>query len=160
MKMPRHKRWLDFRPAQLPPHESRRRTFPDCVLDVYDRRHQRDETKIALDHCKECANPSPVTRSKYAKLATTALAQRHHQLPHLDHALAQALGITDEVGRNREFAVPVAARHTRIVIGEVHETSVPAEFVEVRSAAAIANMTRGHERVHHEHRWRAPAARA
>ena len=46
------------------------------------------------------------------------------------------------------------------MIGEVHETSVPAEFVEVRSPAPVANMTRGHERVQHQYRRRAPAARA
>src|SRR6266496_4109627 len=56
------------------------------------------------------------------------------------------------------FAVPVASRNTRIVIWEVDEAGIPTEFVKTRSTAAIPNVTRGHERVQHEHRRCTPAA--
>src|SRR6266478_10132271 len=62
------------------------------------------------------------------------------------------------IGCDCEFAVPVASRDTRIVIGKVDEARIPAEFVKTRSTAAIPNVTRGHERVQHENRRCIPAA--
>src|SRR6266481_5406840 len=55
-------------------------------------------------------------------------------------------------------AVPVAARHPRIVIRQMHETRVPTEFVKAGCQAAIALITRRHERVQHQYCRRAPAA--
>src|SRR6266567_6265052 len=88
MIMPRHERWLDARPAEFAPHKPCGRAFPDSVFDVYNRRHQSNEPKIALDHREKCADPSAITRAEYAKLLAATLAQRRHQLPHFDHALA------------------------------------------------------------------------
>jgi len=36
------------------------RGFPDRVLDVYDRRHQGDETQVALNHRKQRTDPCAV----------------------------------------------------------------------------------------------------
>ena len=96
------------------------------------------ETKIALDYREQRADPAAVAGPEDAELATTALAQRRHQLPQFDHALTQPLCIADEIGGDRQFAVPVAARHPRIVIRQMHETRVPTEFVKAGSPAAIA----------------------
>src|SRR6478735_6894544 len=158
MKMPRHKRSLDVRPLELASYERRRGTFPNRVFDVHDRRHQGKKTKIALDDREQRADPAAVAGPEDAELATTALAQRRHQLPQFDHALTQPLCIADEIGGNRQFAVPVAARHPRIVIRQMHETRVPTEFVKAGCPAAIALVTRRHERVQHQYCRRAPAA--
>src|SRR5438552_3539668 len=61
MKMPRHERWLNLRSSKFPPHDTCARAFPDGVLNAHDRRHQRDQTKISLDHCKESPDPSAIT---------------------------------------------------------------------------------------------------
>src|SRR6266700_5371794 len=116
MKMPRHKRSLDVRPVEFASHERRRRTFPNRMLDVHDRRHQCDETKIALDCREQRTDPAAVAGPKHAELAATALTQRRYQLPHFDHALAQPLRSADEISRDCKFAVPGAARDTRIMI--------------------------------------------
>src|ERR1043166_10226598 len=42
----------------------------------------------------------------------------------------------------------------------MHEARVPAEFVQARSPTTIANVTRGHEGVQHEHRRHGPAKSA
>src|ERR1700719_956440 len=76
-------------------------------------------TKIALDDREQRADPAAVAGPEDAELATTALAQRRDQLPQFDHALTQPLCIADEIGGNRQFAVPVAARHSRIVIRQM-----------------------------------------
>src|SRR6266550_7612008 len=157
MIMPRHERWLDARAAEFAPHKPCGRAFPDRVFDVYNRRHQRHETKIALDHREKRTDPSAVTRAEYAKLLAAALTQCCHQLPHFDHTLAKSLGVANKIGRDCKFAVPIAARDTRIVKWEVDEARIPAEFVKTRSTAAIPNVTRGHERVQHEKRRCIPA---
>src|SRR5882724_1770543 len=108
MKMPRHERSLDVRPVEFASYERRRGTFPNRVLDVRDRRHQRKETKIALDYREQRADPAAVAGPQYSELAATALAQRGYQLPHFDHALTQPLRSADEISRDCKFAVPVA----------------------------------------------------
>src|SRR6266487_4377320 len=62
MIMPRHERWLDARAAELAPHEPCGRAFPDCVFYIYNRRHQRNETEIALNYCEKRTDPSAITR--------------------------------------------------------------------------------------------------
>ena len=156
--MPRNKRSFDVRPVKFASYERRRGAFPNRVLDVHNRRHQREETKIALDDREQRANPAAVAGPEYAELATTMLAQRRHQLPQFDHALTQPLCIADEIGGNRQFAVPVAARHPRIVIRQKHKTRIPTEFVKAGCPAAIALVTRRHERVQNQYCRRAPAA--
>src|SRR6266550_4169435 len=75
-----------------------------------------------------------------------------------DAGLSQIACSTFKIGGNRQFAVPVAARHSRIVIRQMHETRVPTEFVKAGCPAAIALVTRRHERVQHQYCGRAPAA--
>src|SRR5467141_3317620 len=128
MKMPRNERWIDICPTKLAPHESRCRALPDRVLNVYDRGHQRNETKIPLNHRQKGANPSAITCSQHTELFAPALAQCRHQLPRLDYPLTQTFCVANEIGSDREFTVPVAARYARKVIGEVKETSVPPKF--------------------------------
>src|SRR6266700_3975177 len=101
MKMPRDERWIDICPTQFAPHETGRWALPDRVLNVYDRRHQRDVTKIPLNHSE-----------KRAELLAAAFAQYCHQLSQLDYPLTQPFRIADEIGSDRELAVPVAARDT------------------------------------------------
>src|ERR1041385_1704504 len=120
-------------------HQSCAGIFPDRMLDVYDGRHQRDETKIALDHGEQRANPAAIACPENAKLRATAPAQRSHQLSKLHHTLAQTLGIADEIGRDRELAVPIPPRHTRVMIWQVDEAGVPAQRVEMRGPAPVAD---------------------
>src|SRR5213083_2564853 len=110
MKMPCNERWIYICPTQFAPHESRRRALPDRVLNIYDRRHQRDETKILLNHREKRADPSAITCSEHTEPFTAALTQCRHQLPQLDYPLPQPLRVADEIGSDREFTVPVAAR--------------------------------------------------
>src|SRR6266849_3202677 len=112
MKMPRNERRFDICPMQLAPHESRRRALPDRVLNIYDRGHQRDETEIPLNHCQKGADPSAITCSEHTKLLAAAFAQCRHQLPHLDYPLTQPFRVANEIGSDRQFTVPVAARDT------------------------------------------------
>ena len=155
MKMPGNHPRLDICSAQFAADEPRSRAFPDRVLDVHDRGHQCHKAKIALDHCQQCADPAAVTGGQHGELATPLFAQSLHQLPQFDHPLAQSFRIANKVRRDREFAVPVAARHTRIMIRQVNKTSVPSKLVEMFCAAAVANTTGGHERMQQEHRRRA-----
>src|SRR2546430_2200489 len=112
MKMPRDERWIDICPTQFAPHETGRWALPDRVLNVYDRRHQRDETKIPLNHSEKRADPSAITGAEHAELLAAAFAQYCHQLSQLDYPLTQPFRIADEIGSDRELAVPVAARDT------------------------------------------------
>jgi len=77
-----------------------------------------------------------------AELAATVRAQCRDELAHFQHPLTQALGVANEIGRDGEFAIPVAARDTRIVIWQVHEAGVPTELVKARGATAISNVRR------------------
>ena len=110
--MPRDERWFDVGPTQFAPHEPRRRALPDRMLNVYDRRHQRNKAKIPLNHREKCADPSAITCSEHTELLAAALAQCRHQLPQLDYPLTQPLRVADEIGSDREFTIPVAARDT------------------------------------------------
>src|SRR5258705_13390992 len=112
VKMPGNERWLDICPMQFAPHESRGRALPDRVLNVHNRRHQRYETKIALHHRQKGADPSAITGAEHAKLGAAALAQYCHQLPQLDYTLTQPLRVANEISRDRQLAVPVAAWDT------------------------------------------------
>src|SRR5438552_13905272 len=112
MKVPRDEGWIDICPTQFAPHESRRRALPDRVLDVYDRRHQCEEAKIPLNHREKRADPSAITCSEHTELFAAAFAQCRHQLPQLDYPLTQPLRVADEIGSDREFTIPVAARDT------------------------------------------------
>src|SRR6266571_8300650 len=103
MKMPRNERWIDICPTQFAPHESRGWALPDRVLNIYDRRHQRDEAKIPLNHREKRADPSAITCSEHTELFAPALAQCCHQLPCLDYPLTQPLCIANEIGSDREF---------------------------------------------------------
>src|SRR6266480_6100486 len=132
MKMARHQRAVDVRSAQLPAHRRCAWILPDRVINVYDWRHQSDETKIVLDHGKQRADPTAITGSKNSELGATALAYGAHQLSQLHHALAQSFRVTNEIGSNGEFAVPIAARHPRVMIRQMHEAGVPSHLVEVR----------------------------
>src|SRR6266481_6426041 len=51
----------------------------------------------------------------------------------------------------------MAARDTRIMIGQMKETNIPPKSVEALCAAAIADPSRGHERVQEKYRRRADA---
>src|SRR6202035_3026830 len=154
------KRRLDISAIQFAPHESRGRTFPDRVFDIDDRCHQRKETKITLNHREKPADPSTITCSQHTELFAPALAQCRHQLPQFDYPLAQPLCMAKEIGSDREFTIPVAARDPRKVIREVKETSVPAKFVEAFCATAMPGATGRHERVQQQHRGRADPATA
>src|SRR5213080_2608936 len=91
------------------------------------------------------------TRDNHTRVTPPSIAQ-------IDHPLTPSPRIADEIGGDRQFAVPVAARHPRIVIRQMHETRVPTEFVKAGCPAAIALITRRHERVQHQYCRRAPAA--
>jgi hypothetical protein len=80
MKMPGDERRLDVGPTQFAANRPRCGAFPDRVLDVYDRRHQGDETQVALDHCQQRTDPCAVTGGEYAEFAGAAFAQGTHQL--------------------------------------------------------------------------------
>src|SRR5438552_8418653 len=151
MKMSRDERWLDICPIQFTSNRPRSRAFPDRVLDIHDRRHQCHKAKIALDHCQQCADPAAVTGGQHAELATASFAQSLHQLPQFDHPLAQSFRIANEVRCDGKLAIPVAARHTRIMIRQVNETSVPAELVEAFCAATVADAAGGHQRMQKKH---------
>src|SRR5216117_4176986 len=110
MKMPRNERWIDICPTKFAPYESRRRALPDRVLNIYDWGHQGNETKIPLDHRQKGADPSAITCSEHTELLAPARAQRRHQLPRLDDSLTQPLCVANEIGSDREFTVPIAAR--------------------------------------------------
>src|SRR6266704_7206988 len=98
MKVPRDEGWIDICPTKFAPHESRRRALPDRVLNIYDRRHQRNETKISLNHRQKGADPSAITCSEHTELFAPSLAQCRHQLPCLDYPLTQPLCIANEIG--------------------------------------------------------------
>src|SRR5438132_5048842 len=106
MKMSRDKLRRDFGASQFPPHESSSRIFPNRVFDVYDRRHQRDEAQIRLDHGKQSADPTAVTCSEDSKLIAPLFAKGRDQLAQLHDAPAQAFSISNQVGSDRELAVP------------------------------------------------------
>src|SRR4029077_16659650 len=149
--------WIDICPTKFTSHESRHRALPDRVFDVNDRRHQGNETKIAFNHRKQRANPSTVTGAEHTEVAAAALAQCTDQLPQLDHALTQPFCVANKIGRDCKFAIPIAARDTRIMIGQMKETSIPPKSVEALCAAAMADPSRGHERVQEKYRRRADA---
>src|SRR6266566_8397702 len=111
MKMASDERRLNIRAMQLVSHEPRRRAPPDCVLNIHDRCHQRDETKIRLNHRQKGTDPSAVTCSKHTELFAPALAQCRHQLPRLDYPLTQPLCVANEIGSDRELTVPIATRY-------------------------------------------------
>src|SRR4029077_14222168 len=147
--MPRNEKWIDICPTKFAPHESRRRAPPDRVFNIYDRGHQRNETKIPLNHRHKGANPSAITCSEQTEFFAPALTQCRHQLSRLDYPLTETLRVANEIGSDREFTVPVPARDPRIMIREVHEAGVPTEFVEARSITTISDVARRHKRVEH-----------
>src|SRR5205809_479069 len=158
MKMTRHERRVNVRTAKFASHEMCARAFPDCMLDVYDRRHQCNEAQILLDHREKRPDPATVAGPENAELAATSVAQRRYQLSDLDHTLTQPLCVANEISRDRQFAVPVATRHPRIMIRQMDETRVPSEAVKVGSPATISDVSCRHERVQHQHRRCAPTA--
>src|SRR5439155_15817576 len=160
MKMTRHERRLNVRTAKFASHEMCARAFPDRMLDVYDRRHQCNEAKILLDHREKRPDPATVAGPENAELAATTVAQRRYQLPDLDHTLTQPFRVANEISRDRQFAVPVATRHPRIMIRQMHETRVPSKAVKVGSPATISDVSCRHERVQHQDCRCAPTTRA
>src|SRR5882757_4524701 len=144
MKMPGDERRLDVGPAQFAANGPRCGAFPDRVVDVYDRRHQGDETQVALNHRKQRTDPCAVTGGEYAEIAGATFAQRAHQLPQFGYALAQPLCVADQIARDRQFTVPIAARDTRIMVWQPNETRVPAKLVKMLCATSIADGARGH----------------
>src|SRR5436305_15310953 len=156
MKMTRHERRVNVRTSKFASHEMFALAFPDYMLDVYDRRHQCNEAQILLDHREKRPDPATVAGPDNAQLAATSVAQRRYQLPDLDHTLTQPLGVANEISRDRQFAVPVATRHSRIMIRQVHKTRVPSDAVEVGSPATVPDASWRHERVQHHHRRCAP----
>src|SRR5215470_7899952 len=140
MEMPCDERWLDICPTQFVPHEPRRRALPDRVLDIYDRCHQRDETKIGFNHGEKRADPAAITGAEHTEPLAAAFAQYCHQFPHLDYALTQPFCIADKMGSDRELAVPIAARNARVMIRQVHEARIPAELIKARSVTAISDV--------------------
>src|SRR5213593_3086480 len=142
MKMTRHERRLNVRPAKFASHEMCTRAFPDCLLD----------------HREKRTDPATVAGPENAELAATSVAQRRYQLPDLDHTLTQSLRVANEISRDRQFAVPVATRYPRIMIRQMDETCVPSEAVKVGSPATISDVSCRHERVQHQHCRCAPTA--
>src|SRR5436309_15734117 len=100
MKMTRHERRLNVRTAKFASHEMCARAFPDCMLDVYDRRHQCNEAQILLDHREKRPDPATVAGPENAELAATSVAQRFDQLPDLDHPLTLPPRGPTSVGRD------------------------------------------------------------
>src|SRR5215471_16707857 len=137
MEMPGDERRLDIRPAQFTANRPRCRTLPNRVLDIYDRRHQGDETQIALDHRQQRTDPSAVTGREYTKFTRAAFAQCTHQLPQFRHTLAQPFGVANQIAGNRKLAVPVPARDTGIMIWQMNQACVPTKFVEALCATSI-----------------------
>src|SRR5882724_890762 len=112
MKMTGDESRLNVCPIQFATNKPCRRARPDRVLDVRDRRHKRDKTKIVFEHGEKSADPAAIAGAEHTELLTAAFAQSCHQLPQLDYTLAQPLGVADKIGRDREFTIPVTARDT------------------------------------------------
>src|SRR4030095_8398037 len=68
----------------------------------------------------------------------------------LHYALAQPFRVADEIAGDREFAVPIAVRDTRIMVWQLKKARVPTKFVEVCCATSIASGARGHQRGQNE----------
>src|SRR5882724_3494633 len=156
MKMPGDEGRLDVCPTQFAANRPRGGGFPDRVLDVYNGSHQGDETQVALNHREQRTDPSAITGSEHAEFAGTVFAQCAHQLAQFHYALAQPLRVSDQIAGNRKFAIPIAVRDTRIMVWQLNEACVPAEFVEMVCATSIADRARGHQRMQNENRRRAP----
>src|SRR5437867_10356899 len=139
MKMLRDERRLDIRPTEFAADTPCCRALPERVLDIYDRRHQGNETQVALNQRNQRADPSAVTGGEQTKFARAAFAQCAHQLAHLGHALAQPFCVADQIAGDRQFTVPIAARDTRIMVWQPNETRVPAKLVEMLCATSIAD---------------------
>src|SRR2546430_3749326 len=144
MEMSGDERRLDIGTAQFAADRPRYRALPNHVLDIYDRRHQSRETQVALDHRKQRTDPSAVARAEHAEFAGAALAQCAHELPQLRYTLPQSFCVADEIAGDRKLAVPIAARDARIMVWQMNEACVPAEFVEPLCATSVANPARGH----------------
>src|SRR5262249_37202681 len=116
------------------------------------RRHQRDETQVGLNHRKQCTDPSAIAGGEHTEFAGTALAQCVHQLPQFGHSLAQRFCVADEIAGDRKFAVPKALRDTRIRVWQMNETYAPAKSVKPLCATSIANPTRRQQCVQNKKR--------
>src|SRR5436190_14068911 len=139
MKMPGDERRLDICTTKFAADRPRCRTLPNRVIDIYDRRHQGGETKIALDHRKQRSDPSTITGGEHAEFAGAAFAQCAHQLAQLHYALAQPFCVADQIAGDCKFAVPIPLRNARVMVWQVNEACVPAKFVEVLRATSITN---------------------
>src|SRR5881392_1138673 len=137
MKMPRYKRSLDVRPVELASYERRRGTLPNRVLDVHDRRHQRKETKIALDDREQRADPAAVAGPEDAELATTALAQRRHERVQHQYcrrapaACAREKICASDVVRRKFGADRTAPSDRRAVADLTHESAITRNSVKI-----------------------------
>src|SRR5437899_4091476 len=149
----------DFRASQFPPHESSSRILPNRVFDVHDRRHQRDEAQIRLDHGEQSADPTAVACSEDSKLIASLFAQCRDQLAHLHDALAQAFSISNQVGSDRELAIPATAWNSRVMIGQMNKARVPTELVESRCPAPVTDVRGRHQRVEHDNGWPSSSTR-
>src|SRR5947208_4832436 len=150
MEMSGDERRLDIGTAQFAADRPRCRALPNRVLDIYDRHHQSSETQVALDHRKQCTDPSAVARGEHAEFAGAAFAQCAHQLPQLRYTLPQSFCVADEIAGDRKLTIPIAPRDTRIMVWQMNEACVPAKFVEVRCATPIASGARRHQRMQNE----------
>src|SRR5438309_7761402 len=98
------------------------------MFDIHDRAHQRDEVQFPLDHREQSADPTAIARPQDSEFVATMFAQDADQLAHFDYSLSQTFGISNQIGGNCEFAVPVTARNARIVIWQMNEARVPSEL--------------------------------
>src|SRR4029453_13599765 len=153
--MPRHQFRRDVCPSQFAPHKRAPGILPNRVLHVYDRRHQRNETQVALDHRQQRADPATVTGAENSEFVAAHLAQRGDELAHFDHALTKTFGVTNQVRGDREFAIPMTTWYARVVIGQMKKAGVPTELVEVSGPTPVTDVGCRHERVQHDYRWRA-----
>src|SRR5205085_2334891 len=154
MKMSRDELGWNFRAAQFASHESGAGIVPDRVLDIDDRRHEREEAQVWFNHCKQRANPAAVTRSENSEFAAAALTQSLHELADFHHTLTQTFGVSNQICRYRQLAIPVTARNSRVMIRQMNKACVPTKLVETRGPTSITDVRRRHQSVEHEERWR------
>src|ERR1051326_2201905 len=125
------------------------------MLDVHDRRHEREKTQIAFHGCEQSADPCAITCAENSEIVTTVLAQSRDELSNFHHALPQAFRVADQVGGDRQLTIPVSAWDARVMIRQMHKTSVPTKFVEMFRPLTIPKPPRRHQRVQHEYGRRA-----
>src|SRR5438067_12317193 len=88
MKMTRHERRVNVRTAKFASHEMCARAFPDCMLDVYVRRHQCKEAQILLDHREKRLDPATVAGPENSELEANSVARRFYLLTDREHCLS------------------------------------------------------------------------